>query len=193
MRKLNFGSCYCLEIITVIFVHIMTKISEQIDKLTRSIENAITGERFLTDVLPVSSSEIKASDWVFNWKAETKYNGRNVFKLVTHENPKVIHGLLSIEDKNDHIFMHLLESAKFNKGKNKVYEGVAGNLVAYACKVAFEYNYDGIVSFVSKTQLIKHYQETLGAQQFGRGSQMFIDTPQSYQLFKRYFPNEKQP
>ena len=32
----------------------MQTINEKIDKLTNSIENAFTGERFLTDILPVS-------------------------------------------------------------------------------------------------------------------------------------------
>ena len=34
--------------------------------------------------------------------------------------------------------MNLVESAPFNIGNNKLYEGVAGNLVAYACKVRFK-------------------------------------------------------
>lgn len=169
----------------------MPRINARIDKLTHSIENVLTGESFLTTIAPAVASEIVKSDWVFNWKAETKLQYRQVYKLVTIENPTIIHGLLSIEDKKDHIYMHLLESAKFNKGRKKVYAGVAGNLVAYACKLAFESKYDGIVSFVSKTKLIKHYQETLGAQRFANGNQMFIDTPQSYQLVKQYFSNEK--
>ncbi len=32
----------------------------------------------------------------------------------------------------------LIVSAKFNKGKNKIYAGVPGNLVAFACKMAFD-------------------------------------------------------
>jgi hypothetical protein len=39
-----------------------------------------------------------------------------------------------ITDKGDHIFMDLIESAKFNKGKSNLFKGVAGNLVAFACK-----------------------------------------------------------
>lgn len=48
--------------------------------------------------------------------------------------------------------MHLLESSGFNKGKNKVYLGVPGNLVAFACKVAFDRNYQEFVAFDSKTR-----------------------------------------
>lgn len=46
--------------------------------------------------------------------------------------------------------MHLIESAKFNKGRKKLYRGVAGNLIAFACKMAFDKKYDGVVSFIAK-------------------------------------------
>jgi hypothetical protein len=39
--------------------------------------------------------------------------------------------------------MHLIESAPFNKGKNKVYAGVPGNLVAFACKLSFQRGFEG--------------------------------------------------
>ncbi len=59
--------------------------------------------------------------------------------------------------------MHLVESAPFNKGKAKVYSGVPGNLVAFACKLSFQRGHEGNVSFLSKTQLVGHYEKTLGA------------------------------
>jgi hypothetical protein len=125
-------------------------------------------------------------DWSFNWQTEIKDKSRSVFKLTTLNNLTVIHGLISFTDKGDHIFMDLIESAKFNKGKNKLYRGVAGNLVAYACKTAFEKGYDGVVSFVAKTQLIDHYALTLGAKVFS-GNRMFIDTREAYILTTKYF------
>lgn len=170
----------------------MQLIDIEIDKLTNSIENTISGEVFKTLVLPLSTKEksFLGSKWVFDWKKEMTFQSRIVYKLVTEENPKIIHGLISIEDKNDHIFMHLIENAFFNKGNQKLYAGVAGNLIAFACKISFEQNYDGVVSFISKTKLISHYEKTLGAKQF-RGNQMFIDTPEALKLVKRYFKNEK--
>ena len=59
--------------------------------------------------------------------------------------------------------MPLIESASFNKGRHEIYKGVAGNLVAYGCKVSFEKGYDGVVSFVAKSELIEHYHQTLEA------------------------------
>jgi len=86
--------------------------------------------------------------------------------------------------------MDLIDSAKFNKGKNKLYRGVAGNLVAYCCKMSFEKKYDGVVSFIAKTQLIEHYEQTLGAKLFG-GNRMFIDTREATILTTKYFKEFK--
>jgi hypothetical protein len=159
----------------------------EVDKLTNSIENAISGEVFDTLISQVTDfKKISKADWFFNWQTEIKDKSRSVFKLTTLNNLTVIHGLISFTDKGDHIFMDLIESAKFNKSKNKLYRGVAGNLVAYACKTAFEKGYDGVVSFVAKTQLIDHYTLTLGAKVFS-GNRMFIDTREAYILTTKYF------
>ncbi len=161
----------------------------EIDKLTNSIENVISGEVFDTVVIklhPGDSRQIKKTEWAFNWHSELKDSAKQVYKLTTIKNPSIIHGLTSLTDKHDHVFMDLIESAKFNKGKQKLYNGVAGNLVAFACKMAFELKYDGVISFIAKTQLIEHYRNTLGAELFG-GNRMFIDTKPALQLVTKYF------
>ncbi len=82
--------------------------------------------------------------------------------------------------------MHLIESAKFNRGKTKIYSGVPGNLVAFACKVSFDKGYDGYLAFDAKTVLVKHYRETLYATHF-KGTKMMIETPAANRLVNRYF------
>jgi hypothetical protein len=84
--------------------------------------------------------------------------------------------------------MHLIESAPFNLGRNKVYIGVPGNLIAFACKVSFHRGFEGYVSFTSKTQLIKHYEKTLGAKNIG-GHLMIINTDAALKLIDKYFKN----
>jgi hypothetical protein len=166
----------------------------EIDKLTNSIENSISGEVFETEITQINleeSRQIKKSDWVFSWTAELKIDSNKVYKLTTLNNSTVIHGLICLTDKQDHIFMPLIESAKFNKGSKKLYKGIAGNLVAFACKISFEKGYEGVVLFIAKTQLIEHYKTSLGAKLFGRGNRMFIDTKEAYSLVKRYFKNFK--
>ncbi len=85
--------------------------------------------------------------------------------------------------------MHLVESAPFNKGSGKMYSGVPGNLVAFACKLSFQRGHEGNVSFISKTQLIEHYEKTLGAMHFG-GRVMVIETTSALKLINRYFKNQ---
>ena len=113
-----------------------------IDKLTNSVENTSTGEVFNTEIVRLTLKDLKQihkAEWQFDWTKEIKDKTKEVYKLTTVNNSTIIQGLISIEDKQDHIFMHLIESAKFNKNKNKVYLGVPGNLVAYACKVSVDY------------------------------------------------------
>lgn len=161
----------------------------EIDKLTNSIENTSTGEVFDTVVVRITSKDlvfIHKSEWQFDQSKEFKDKTKEVYKLTTVNNPKIIQGLISIQDKEDHIFMHLIESSKFNKGNDKVYFGVPGNLVAFACKVSFDKGYQGFLAFDAKTALIKHYQETLHATYF-RGLRMFIETTAALRLISQYF------
>ena len=82
--------------------------------------------------------------------------------------------------------MHLVENAPFNLGKRKVYAGVAANLVAYACKESFQSGFEGNVAFISKTQLLDYYVETLGAIHIG-AQRMIIETKPALKLINKYF------
>ena len=163
-----------------------------IDKLTNSIENVITGDSFATEISILNAHELKTvskvNGWLFNWKDEFKVPACDVYKLTIPNNSNIIQGLISLEVKSDHVYMHLIESAPFNKGKNKVYMGVPGNLVAFACKLSFQRGHEGNVSFISKTQLIDHYVKTLGAVHFG-GRLMIIETQAALKLINKYFQN----
>ena len=97
---------------------------------------------------------------------------------------------MSIEIKSDHVYLHLVENAPFNKGNSKVYAGVPGNLVAFACRLSFQRGHEGNVSFLSKSQLIEHYEQTLGAFHFG-GRIMIIETRAALKLIATYFKNLK--
>jgi len=161
-----------------------------IDKLTNSIENVVTGDSFPTDVLLVERADLKtitkSNGWLFDWKTECKMPDRDVYKLAIAGNLAIIQGLISVTEKEDHVYMHLIESAPFNLGRNKVYIGVPGNLVAFACKTSFHRGFEGYVSFTSKTQLIKHYELTLGAVNVG-GHLMVINTESALKLIDKYF------
>ena len=162
-----------------------------IDKLTNSIENVVTGDSFATEISVLNKNDIKlitnVNGWVFNWRDELKEPSREIYKLTIVNNSSIIQGLISLEVKPDHVYLHLIESAPFNRGKKKMYNGVCGNLVAFACKFSFQRGHDGNLSFLSKTVLIEHYEKTLGAFHFG-GRVMVIETHAALKLINRYFP-----
>ncbi len=160
----------------------------EIDKLTNSIINAVTGDVFDTEVLVATSQDLKATkkEWSFDWEKELKKG--KVYKLVIEGNLNVVQGLLSLIDQKDNIYVSLVENAPYNIGANKVYEGVAGNLFAFACKVAFEQEYEGYISFHAKTELVEHYMKSLGAKRIN-GQLMYVDTREATILVNRYFKN----
>ena len=161
-----------------------------IDRLTNSILNTISGDSFQTEVSNFTIKDCKQATkkngWNFNWKSELENNANEVYKLTIVNNPDITQGILSIRKESDHIFMNLLESAPFNIGHGKLYEGVAGNLVAYACKLSFQFGFDGFIAFTAKTKLISHYETSLGAYHFG-GHRMIIETHAAKNLVEKYF------
>ena len=168
----------------------MAYIDIEIDKLTHSIENTITGDSFPTEILPLSKPDLihltKKNGWKFDWKQEYIQSDRDVFKLTILWNPTIIQGLISLSQKQGYLEMNLIENAPFNYGQRKIYSGVAGNLVAFACKRSFDLGFDGYVLFTAKTVLIDHYSKTLGAVSIG-GQRMIIEEKQAFKLVKRYF------
>ncbi len=161
-----------------------------VDRLTNSIQNTVSGDSFQTEVLRLTTKDLKhitkKNGWNFDWKAELADNTKEVYKLTIVNNSEIVQGLLSLTIESDHIFMDLLESAPYNLGKNKLYEGVAGNLVAYACKLSFQHGFDGYLAFTAKTKLIDHYVKTLGAYHFS-GHRMIINSESSKFLVEKYF------
>lgn len=83
----------------------------------------------------------------------------------------------------------MVDSAPFDKGKTKVYAGVTGNLVAFAYKLFFQRKHEGVLSFLLKTQLIKHYQKTPGTFSFGCRI-MIIENNAPLKLINKYFQNQ---
>jgi len=166
----------------------------EIDKITESIECAKTGESFETLVLPIEKADLKEATkkngWKFDWKLEFNVPKRLVYKLVKKQETEIIQGIVSFEKDDGFVKMPLIETAPFNFGKSKKHQGVCGNLVAYGCKWSIELGFDGVLSFISKTDLIEHYIKTLGAVHLG-GQRMAIFEDKAAILVNNYFPKEE--
>ncbi len=93
----------------------MAAFHQAIDKITKSLEKATTGNTFTTLVLPVTSADLKKvlkkNGWFFIWKRELKRN-TNVYKLVLNQEPEIIQGLISYEIMQGYLFMPLVDAAR---------------------------------------------------------------------------------
>jgi hypothetical protein len=67
------------------------------------------------------------------------------------------------------IEINLLTVSIENKGRNKIYDRVAGCLIGFACSLADDkYGKDACVSLVPKTNLKKHYMQKYQMIEAGR-------------------------
>jgi len=97
----------------------------------------------------------------FNWKLE---KANNVFKLQLDGTGEIL-GIVSFihYPKEKRLEIHLLAVSNENREKHKKYERIAGNLIAYGCREAYEhYAEDGAVSLIPKTAIRRHYIEKYG-------------------------------
>jgi len=147
-----------------------------------------TGKTEKVRISQLKSSELlKLDSFDFDWSKETKYE---VYKLSLISSEQVL-GLLSIERVIEElrIEIRLLEISTQNVGKDKLYDRVAGILIAFACKESFKNGFYGFVSLIPKTKLIRHYKEKFGFEQFGR--HLAIELQGSETLINRYLTYEE--
>lgn len=172
----------------------MPYLNFQIDKLTNCLEEKETGLVYNTTLSRLTSQEVKGvlkkDGWQFNWKTEFKLSHHQIYKLQILGNPQ-IQGLISFQPmvEQQYIELHLIENAPHNFGSKKRYIGVAGNLVAFACKMSFEMGFDGCVGFTAKSRLIQHYSDTLGAKPLLPRNRMGIYPPEAKFLVNSYYKN----
>jgi len=123
----------------------------------------------------------------FNWQIEAAHEIYAISLL----SPQKTMGLISLKNLPAELRLEirLLEVSAENVGREKEYEGIAGSLIAYACRTAFNLGYFGFVSLVPKTRLVEHYMKTYGFRQYGR--QLAIDLEDASILIKKYLGDEK--
>lgn len=142
-------------------------------------------EAIIEQVSPEYLTVLPEDRFSFDW---SKTKGTEVFgiRLKNEESPL---GIISIEDipSELRIFIRLLEVSRENTGRNKIYEGIAGCLIAFACIIAFQKDYDGFVSLIPKTELINHYKRKYGFREFG--THLFLEGERSDFLIKQYLEN----
>jgi hypothetical protein len=71
----------------------------EIDELTNSIKNVISGDSFSTDISRITKTDLKKvtikDGWQFDWKLEVKHPERDVYKLTIVNNQSIVQGLIN--------------------------------------------------------------------------------------------------
>ena len=66
----------------------------EVDKLTNSIENIVTGDSFATEISIISITDLKKvtkkNGWQFDWKLEFKQPQKDVYKLTIANNQSLV-------------------------------------------------------------------------------------------------------
>ena len=141
---------------------------------------------FKAEILSVEKEDYaiikKSGQFEFDW---TKEKEHHVFKIVKKDEDEIL-GLLSIINypKEWRIHVNLVENSNDNKGKDKKVDKIAGCLLAFAARLAFEKGYLGFVSLVPKTELIGLYVKKYGFSVFG--NQLAIERQASIDLIEKY-------
>jgi hypothetical protein len=150
------------------------------------VENLQTKEKVAVTVVRVEQSGYrritKARFW-FDWKTEQRFD---VYKLCTSYAGEIL-GLMSLEviPEESRIEIRLLAVSKENRGAKKVYDHIAGNLIAFAGIQAIQlFGEMACISLVPKTELIRHYMETYAMLRAGRS--LFLDGRELLDLIAKY-------
>ena len=158
----------------------------QIDKLTPCLIERASGKIFDTQMCKISPVKRDYVGWKFDWAIPLR-NRYDIYALKI-KGDEQIQGMIAfaVENNNRAVYVNLAETAPHNYGRNGKYDGVGGHLFAFACKQAYEHDYDCIY-FDAKTELIEYYKNKLGAMQLGNSQRMLIEGENFIILMNKYF------
>jgi hypothetical protein len=123
-----------------------------------------TGKSYQVEIKSVESGDfkrIKKRRYFFDWEKE---NGQELYKLIIVGTNDIL-GLVSCErmPKEWRIHIRLLTVSHENKGSDKKYENIAGNLITFISKIAVkEYAEFACVSLKPKGVIAQHYIDKYG-------------------------------
>jgi len=150
------------------------------------VKDSKTGEKHKVEIKLLEDSEFKKltkKRYFFDWKEE---RNQEVYKLTLVGSDDIL-GLVSIERITEEwrIHIRLLTVSKENKGRNKNYENIAGNLITYVSKIALkEYAELACVSLKPKGAIAKHYFDKYGMNI--TGATLSIELREILNLLKEY-------
>jgi hypothetical protein len=151
-----------------------------------NIVEVLTGNICQIEVLPVTNTDftsISKARYFFDWKEEKM---EEVYKLVL-KGQKDILGLVSIEriPSEWRIHIRLLTVSVENKGKEKQFDKITGNLIAYVAKIALaDFGQMACVSLRPKSSIAKHYMTKYNMNM--TGMTLSLEVPEIVNLINKY-------
>lgn len=151
-----------------------------------NIVETSTGANFPAEIRPVEIGDFKSlgrNRYFFDWKSE---GNEEVYKLCKAGSDDIL-GLISLEriPEEWRIHIRLLTVSKENKGKEKKYDKITGNLIAFVAKIAVrEFGELACVSLKPKSQIAQHYIDTYKMNR--TGMTLSIEVPEIVELIKQY-------
>jgi len=148
--------------------------------------DAVTAKRFEVKIDLVRSSDFKninKKEYFFDWRTEQEYE---IYKISRIDRSKII-GLVSIEriPSEWRIHIRLLSVSKENKGSQKMYHRIVGNLLTYISKLAIkDFAELACVSLKPKSSIAKHYMDEYGMNL--TGATLSLELKEIFELIKEY-------
>lgn len=150
------------------------------------IISCVDGEEHKVEIDFVQESDYKLitkSRYFFDWKSERR---QEVYKIKVVGSGDIL-GLVSIdripEEWRSHI--RLITVSKENKGRDKDYENIAGNLITFVSKIALrEYGELACVSLKPKEAIAQHYIDKFGMNR--TGMMLSVEIKEILEMIKIY-------
>ena len=143
-------------------------------------------DNYQVEIIPIEVVDYKIlpkSRYFFNWKIEQIYE---VYKLRIVGSNEIL-GLISLEriPLEWRVHIRLLTVSSENKGKNKQYDNIIGDLMTFAAKIAVkEYGELACVSLRPKSQIAQHYIVKYNMK--STGLTLSIEVPEIIDLINSY-------
>ena len=146
----------------------------------------LTGKKYPVSIELISQLDLKKitkKRYSFNWRTEKE---QTIYKIILEGQTDIL-GLMSIEyyESESRIHVRLLAVSIENKGKGKLYERIAGTLLAFAARDAIKlFDAKAAISLTPKTNLRQHYMDEYGFEQ--AGISLFMEGKNLQKLLKTY-------
>ena len=144
------------------------------------------GKRHAVTIEPLEDGDFEQLDqdrYFFDWKIE---QSQEVYKLRIEGTSEIL-GLISLQriPSEWRVHIRLLTVSSENKGQNKKFDKVAGNLIVHAAKIAVQdYAEMACVSLRPKSEIAQHYIDKYKMRT--TGLTLSIEVPEILDLIKDY-------